>query len=144
MIDVITCFYSSHESKDHRSNDHEGDVEQTQESSDSASHSFSTIDRPPHSIDCIDLTTNLDTFISVKEAESSNALRFIKSIKLITSFRIIKESRSFTFKTCLFCYNNPQRGRTSTLTRNDSLRRHCRQIHFQYQIDPFRVHYHLV
>ena len=53
------------------------------------------------------------------------------------SCRVAKTKKLLTPLTCLFCHGNPRRGRTQTLARSDSLRRHYRQVHFQYQVGPF-------
>ena len=50
---------------------------------------------------------------------------------------VSRARKPFTSLTCLFCYGNPKRARTQTLARSDSLRRHYRQVHFQYQVGPF-------
>ena len=38
---------------------------------------------------------------------------------------------------CLFRWGNPKRGRTQSFASSGNLRRHYRQMHFQYQVDPF-------
>lgn len=138
MIDVMTRLCSLYEGKDRRCNSHKEDIaDQINKSSACAQCCSSMIDKSLHSIDFIESSMNLDIIKSLKEAKFTKVASRSKSIKSIASFKIFKAKRSSTFLTCLFCYDNSKREQTQSLARSDSLRRHYRQVHFQYQVNSF-------
>ncbi len=138
MVDVMARLCSLYEGKDRRCNSHEGDIaDQINKPSACAQRCSPAVDKPLHSTDSIEPSMDLDTIKPLKEAKSTKAASRSKSIKPVASSKVSKAKRSPTSLTCLFCYGNPKRGRTQSLARSDSLRRHYRQVHFQYQVGPF-------
>ena len=138
MVDTMARLCSLSEGKDQRCSSHKGDTtDQTNMPHACAQLSSATVDEPVHSIDSIDLTLDLDGAEPLKDARPTKPVKSAKSRKLVASSKITKAHKPPTSLTCLFCYGNPKRGRTQSLARTDSLRRHYRQVHFQYQVGPF-------
>jgi len=76
--------------------------------------------------DAIEAVINLDAVTPLKVAKSRKAVKPAKSIKLVLSSKITRIKKLAASLTCLFCYGNLKRGRTQSLARSDSLRRHYR------------------
>lgn len=139
MVDIVARLYSLFEGKDRRCNNHEGDVvDKTNKPSTCAQQSPPAIDEPLHSTDSIEPAMDINTVKSLKEAIFTKVLESIKLMKSVTSSKITKAKGPPTSLACLFFYyGNPNRRRTQSLTRSDSLRRHSRQVHFQYKVGLF-------
>jgi len=138
MVDVMARLCSLFEGKDRRCNSHEGDfIDQTNKPSACAQYPPPAVDEPLHSIDSIEPAMDIDTVKPLEEAKSTKVVKPVKSMKPAASSKVTKAKKSPTSLTCLFCYGNPKRGRTQSLARSDSLRRHYLQVHFQYQVGPF-------
>jgi len=138
LIDVMTRLCSLYEDKDQRCNNHEGDIaDQTNKPYTNAQLSSPAIDEYLHSTDLIDPGVDVDAVQHLQTTRTTKTVKSAKSMKLVASSKVTKAKRSPTSLTCFFCYGNPKRGRTQSLARSDSLRRHYRQVHFQYLIGPF-------
>ena len=138
MVDTMARLCSLSEGKDQRCSSHEGDAtDQTNMPYACAQLSSPTVDEPVHIADSIDLTLDLDGAEPLEDARPTKPVRSAKSRKLVASSKITKANKPPTSLMCLFCYGNLKRGRTQSLARTDSLRRHYRQVHFQYQVGPF-------
>ncbi|MCJ1473138.1 hypothetical protein MMC13_001789 [Lambiella insularis] len=85
----------------------------------------------PLQIANVDSTIPLSTIRSTEEATTAGIS------PRLTADPVARKKRSPTSLMCLFCSSNPKRGRTQSFRRSDSLRRHYRQVHFQYQVGPF-------
>ena len=136
MVEVMTRFCSLSEGKQ-RCHSHEIDVgNRTIEPSAYPQGVSSTGQKSLHNHNVIEAVLGLD---AVKEVQIAEAVRPAKSRKptLKSPSKITKGKKSPNSLTCLFCHGNPKRGRTQNFARTDSLRRHYRQVHFQYQVGPF-------
>ena len=137
MVDAMARLCSLHEGKDQRCSSHEGNMaDQTNNAYACTQLSSVTVDKPVQSSDPVDLTLDLDGVNPLGEARPWKTAKPTR-LKLNPPSKIIKTKKPPTSLTCLFCYGNPKRGRTQSLARSDSLRRHYRQVHFQYQVGPF-------
>lgn len=133
MVDVMARLCSLYEGKDRRCNSYEGDAgDQTNQRSTCVQHALAAVYTSTYCSDAIEAVIDLDVVTPLKAAKSRKAVKPIKSIKSIPSFKITRIKKPAASLTCLFCYDNPKRGRTQSLARSDSLRRHYRQLHFQY------------
>lgn len=138
MVDTVARLCSLSEGKNQRCSSHEGDTaDRTNKPYTCAELSPVAVDEPVHSADSIHFTLDLDGVKPFEDAEPKKPVKSTKAMKLAASSKITKAKKSPTSLTCLFCYGNPKRGRTQILARSDSLRRHYRQVHFQYQVGPF-------
>ena len=138
MVDTMARLCSLSEGKDQRCSSHKGDTTDRTDMPHACTQ-FSPVafDEPVHSAASIDLTLDLDGVKALEDGKPTKTVKSTKAMKLATSFKVTKAKKSPTSLTCLFCYGNPKRGRTQSLARSDSLRRHYRQVHFQYQVGPF-------
>jgi len=137
MVDTMARLYSLSEGKDQRCSSHEGDItDQTNNAYTCTQLSLATVDKPVQSPNPVDLTLHLDGVNPLGEAKPWKSAKPTK-LKLNPPSKITKTKKPPTSLTCLFCYGNPKRGRTQNLARSDNLRRHYRQVHFQYQVGPF-------
>ncbi len=138
MVDVMARLCSLYEGKDRRCNSYEGDAgDQTNQRSICVPHASAAVYKSTYCSDAIEAVIDLDAVTPLKAAKSIKAMEPAKSIKPLASSKITKIKKPAASLTCLFCYGNPKRGRTQSLARSDSLRRHYRQVHFQYQVGPF-------
>jgi len=138
MVDVMARLCPLYEGKDRRCNSHQGGAgDQTNQPSACVQHASPAVDEPLYSSDAIEAVMDLNAVTPLKAAKSTKAAKPTKSMKSAASSKITKTKRPPSSLTCLFCYGNPKRGRTQCLARSDSLRRHYRQVHFQYQVGPF-------
>ncbi|KAI4192102.1 MAG: hypothetical protein LQ350_008699, partial [Teloschistes chrysophthalmus] len=131
MVDTMARLCSLSEGKDHRRSSHKGDaVDPTNKPYTGTQLPPAAVNGPRHSAGSNDLTLNFD---SVQPLDYTKPTKIVKSTKaqLAASSMVTKVKKSLTSLTCLFCYGNPKRGRTQSLARSDSLRRHYRQVHFQ-------------
>lgn len=75
--------------------------------------------------------------VPAEAQDSAEPPECLKAPTSTASPRFNKIRKPPTPLTCLFCHGNPRRARTQRFARRDSLRRHYRQVHFQYQVGPF-------
>lgn len=138
MVDVMARLCSLYEGKDRRCNSHEGDAgDQTNQRSACVQHTSPAVYKNMYCSDTIEAFVDLDAITPPKAAKSTKAVKSAKLTKPVVSSKITKTKKPLASLTCLFCYGNPKRGRTQSFARSDSLRRHYRQVHFQYQVGPF-------
>ena len=133
MVDTMARLCSLSEGKDQRCSSHKGDtIDRTNMPHTYTQVSPVTFDEPVHSAASIDLPLDLDGVKPLEDGKPGKTVKSDKAMKMATPFKITKAKKLPTSLTCLFCYGNPKRGRTQSLVSSDSLRRHYRQLHFQY------------
>ncbi|KAI4086156.1 MAG: hypothetical protein L6R37_008439, partial [Teloschistes peruensis] len=138
MVETMARLCLLSEGKDHRYSGHKGDnADRTIASYACTQPSSAAVDEHVYSADSIDLALDLNGVQPLENAKPTKTVKSTMAMKLATSSKVTKAKKSLTSRTCLFCYGNPKRGRTESFARPDSLRRHYRRAHFQYQIGPF-------
>ena len=85
-----------------------------------------------------DVSMSLDTARPIPEVKVANRLqKRVQSKRPAEPSKPMGVGRPATPLICLFCWGIPKRGRTQNFASSGNLRRHYRQIHFQYQVGPF-------